>query len=105
MENVSVLIGIIGTIAGFVLSYFTFARNAKKDNVEDGKASGTVLTEIGYIKANTDDIKRKQEKQDEKYTEMAERVTAVESSAKQAHRRIDRLEGREYSEGAHHEQS
>ena len=38
MENVSVLIGIIGTIAGFVLSYFTFARNAKKDNVEDGKA-------------------------------------------------------------------
>ena len=37
---------------------------------------------------------------------MAERVTAVESSAKQAHKRIDRLEGHEndrFSEAVHNE--
>lgn len=33
----------------------------QKDSTDAGKESGTVLTEIGYIKANTDDIKRKQE--------------------------------------------
>ena len=50
------------------------------------------MRSIGYIKANTDDIKRKQEKQDEQYLRISERVTAVEASAKQAHHRLDRLE-------------
>ena len=56
--NWSVIIGIFGTLAGFALSYLAFARNSKKDSTDAGKESGTVLTEIGYIKANTDDIKR-----------------------------------------------
>ena len=64
--NWSVIIGIFGTLAGFALSYLAFARNSKKDSTDAGKESGTVLTEIGYIKANTDDIKRKQEKQPDK---------------------------------------
>jgi hypothetical protein len=42
-----------------------------------------------------DDIKRKQEKQDERHVELISRVTAVEQSAKQAHHRIDRLEGKD----------
>lgn len=54
--NWSVIIGIFGTLAGFALSYLAFARNSKKDSADAGKESGTVLTEIGYIKANTDDI-------------------------------------------------
>ena len=69
-----------------------FKRNRRSDEQQDGRENGTLLTEIGYIKANTDDIKRKQEKQDEQYLELAERMVAVEQSAKQAHHRLDRLE-------------
>ena len=69
-----------------------FKRNQRSDEQQDGRENGTLLTEIGYIKANTDDIKRKQEKQDEQYLELAERMVAVEQSAKQAHHRLDRLE-------------
>ena len=69
-----------------------FKRNQKTDEQQDGRENGTLLTEIGYIKANTDDIKRKQEKQDEQYLELTERMVAVEQSTKQAHHRIDRLE-------------
>ena len=69
-----------------------FKRNQRSDEQQDGRESGTLLTEIGYIKANTDDIKRKQEKQDEQYLELTERMVAVEQSTKQAHHRIDRLE-------------
>ena len=71
-----------------------------------GKESGTVLPEIGYIKGGVDRIERKQDEQDARYITMAERVTAVESSAKQAHKRIDRLEGHEndrFSEAVHNE--
>ena len=103
MEYADLIIGAACTIVGVLLSYAAFARNSKKDSEASGKESGTVLTEIGYIKGGVDRIERKQ---DERYLKMAERVTAVESSAKQAHKRIDRLEGhenRQFGEGAHHE--
>ena len=103
MEYADLIIGDACTIVGVLLSYAAFARNSKKDSEASGRESGTVLTEIGYIKGGVDRIERKQ---DERYLKMAERVTAVESSAKQAHKRIDRLEGhenRQFGEGAHHE--
>ena len=80
--NWSVIIGIFGTLAGFALSYLAFARNSKKDSTDAGKESGTVLTEIGYIKANTDDIKRKQEKQDETLVKMTAALAAAWEFAK-----------------------
>lgn len=95
MDYFSAIIGVLGTILGGILSYAAFHRNSKKDSEEEGKSSGTMLTEIGYIKGGIDRIERKQDAQDERYISMAERVTAVESSAKQAHHRIDRLEARE----------
>lgn len=106
MEYADLIIGAACTIVGVLLSYAAFARNAKKDSEASGKESGTVLTEIGYIKGGVDRIERKQDEQDARYITMAERVTAVESSAKQAHKRIDRLEGHEndhFSEAVHNE--
>ena len=93
--TLQVVIAVGCTILGALLGYAGFLRTAKKDSEEKGQHSGTVLTEIGYIKANTDDIKRKQEMQDERYIETSNRLTAVEASAKQAHHRIDRLEDQE----------
>ena len=92
--NWSVIIGIFGTLAGFALSYLAFARNSKKDSADAGKESGTVLTEIGYIKANTDEIKAEQKEQRKTNTEFVTRLTDVEASAKQAHKRLDHIEKR-----------
>ena len=96
--NWSVIIGIFGTLAGFALSYLAFARNSKKDSADAGKESGTVLTEIGYIKANTDEIKAEQKEQRKTNVEVVTRLTAVEASAKQAHKRLDAFESRERRE-------
>ena len=92
--NWSVIIGIFGTLAGFALSYL--ARNSKKDSADAGKESGTVLTEIGYIKANTDDIKRKQEKQDETRVKMTERVVKLEGDSARTNKRLEILESHDY---------
>ena len=54
----------------------------------------TVLTEIGYIKANTDEIKAEQKEQRKTNTEFVTRLTDVEASAKQAHKRLDHIEKR-----------
>lgn len=88
------LISIFAAIAGVVFGISTFLRNRKKDDSEDGRESGAILTELGYIKSGVDDLKRKQEKADEQNRDILRGLTAVEESAKQAHKRIDVLEGR-----------
>ena len=64
MQYAEIIIGAVCTIVGVLLSYAAFARNSKKDSEASGKESGTVLTEIGYIKGGVDRIERKQ---DERY--------------------------------------
>lgn len=57
-----------------------------------------MATEIGYIKANTDEIKAEQKEQRKTNVEVVTRLTAVEASAKQAHKRLDAFESRERRE-------
>lgn len=88
-------VGVICSIAfgalGFLISYFAFQRNKKKENVEDGESRGAIASDIGYIKAGVDDLKRETRETRTVVGELAERVTRVEESCKQAHHRIDEI--------------
>ena len=100
MTDVAILTTVIGAVGGLcaiAFGYATYKRNRKADDSKGRKQAGTLFTEIGYIKSGIDDIKRKQEKQDERYTQMVERLSAVEASTKQAHKRIDRIDHQSYS--------
>ena len=94
----NVLIGIVCAILGALLSWLAYPRNMKKDSNDAGRETGIVLTELGYIKSGVDDVKTEQREQRKTNTEIISRLSAVESSAKQAHKRIDRIEGREERE-------
>ena len=85
-------LSVISTVCAIFFGYVAFSRNRKKDDTDEGKATGTVLTELGYIKGGIDDIKAEQKEQRRTNTEFVTRLTAVEASAKQAHKRIDRIE-------------
>lgn len=93
--EVNIIIGMVCTIIGLVVSYAVFSHNRDKDTKNEGRETGTILTEIGYIKANTDEIKQEQRTQRETNTEFFTRIATVEASTKQAHKRLDRIEGRE----------
>ncbi len=88
-------VGVAAGVAGIVFGAAQYLRGRRADGEEGGKTVGTVLTELGYIKSGVDDIKRKQERQDEQNMQVTSRLTAVESSVKQAHKRLDMLEERE----------
>lgn len=86
--DIAILISLIGlalSVGTFFIGRTTAAKSA-------GKQDGTMLTEIGYIKANTDEIKAEQKEQRKTNSEYAQRLTAVEESAKSAHKRIDEIE-------------
>ena len=96
MNVETISIGLVCTVIGLIISYVVFSRNKTKDDKTEGRQDGVILTEIGYIKANTDEIKNEQKEQRRINTDMTTRLAKVEASAKQAHLRIDRMEGREY---------
>lgn len=93
MEGILTVLSAVSTVCAIVFGYLAFIRNRDKDNAEGVKADATMLTEIGYIKANTDEIKAEQKELRKANAEFLERLVAVEASAKQAHKRLDTLEG------------
>lgn len=95
--QIAVVVSVLGGIAGIIFGITTLFRNKKHDNEADGKQAGVILTELGYIKSSVDDIKRKQDRQDEQTMKFLADLTAVQESAKQAHKRIDGIEERLYN--------
>lgn len=89
VDNIITIISVAAAIFGIVFGAASYARSKRDENREDG----SYRSDIGYIKASMDEIKNKLDKQDQQYLDLVTRLTAVESSAKQAHHRIDRLEG------------
>ena len=82
MSGVNIFLTILsacGTICAIIFGYIAYKRNGRSDN-----------------KSGVDDIKRKQEKQDDQIGKVVERLSSVESSAKQAHHRIDTIEQQLY---------
>lgn len=49
-------------------------------------------SDVEYIKRGVEDIKLEQKIQGQRFEALSERLTRVEESTKQAHKRIDRLE-------------
>ena len=89
--TVGTICGIIFGALGFVISYFAFQRNKKKDDSEEGQSRGVMASDIGYIKAGVDDLKRETRETRGAVGELNERVTRCEESCKQAHKRIDEI--------------
>jgi outer membrane murein-binding lipoprotein Lpp len=85
------IMGGVGTVAGALGAFAAYNKGLKKD----GATTGTLMSDVGYIKAGVDDLKRKQETSEARHYALAERVTAVEASASQAHKRIDRIDKKE----------
>lgn len=86
------VLAVLSPIATMIFGYAAFRRNANADLSSSASREAQLMVEIGYIKSGIDELKRKQERQEEQYTELITRITAVEASAKQAHHRLDTME-------------
>ncbi len=84
-----IFLTVSGLIISFVFSYLTHRRNAKNDAQNESEGRGVLQSDVGYIKAGVDDLKRENRAVNMKLDSVCERVTRVEESCKQAHKRID----------------
>lgn len=86
------LLGTVGTLCAIVFGYLGYQKGVKKDSYHDGSNDAQLKTDIEYIKRRTDDVLLEQKDTNKSINALSERVTRVEESSKQAHKRIDRIE-------------
>lgn len=83
------VIAAAAAISGIVLGWLGRSRTVR----QDGAADGELRASVKYIRDGVDDLRVEIRSQGQRYDMLAERVTRVEESVKQAHHRINRLEG------------
>ena len=103
MNNVIVCgISLSCTILGAVLGYFTFKKNENKEikneTKEDTKSKAELNTKLDLVLMNNTEIKGSVKELDRKLDAFKDdvntRLTRVEESNKQAHKRLDTLESK-----------
>ena len=87
--EIATLIAVVGCFVG--LAGWLSGRDRKISN--DGVWKGTVNTKLDDIKSSVSGTSAELAKINTALSEHGERLTAVESSAKQAHHRIDEIVG------------
>lgn len=89
-------IGLVFTILGGVIGYATYLmnsrKNVKQETKEDVAMSTKLDTKLDMISKNIDEIRLDNKDFNKTIHQLGERLSAVESSTKSAHHRIDNLE-------------
>lgn len=92
METISIALAC--TVLGAIISYLTFQRNKTKDTKEEIKGLTKLQEESKYVVKGVDEIRYNLRDMNKNMSDMNERLIRVEESCKQAHKRLDKLEGK-----------
>ena len=87
------LIGILCTVLGAVIGVLSYNRNRDKDVKNDASDSAVIRTKLDNINSGVESIRIDIKAQEMRVTDLSERVIRVEESTKQAHKRMDKVEG------------
>ena len=101
MSDIGILLGCAGTFIGVCGTVYGIYTNKKRnDNMDqtdsrnEGKQTGAILTELGYIKSSVDDIKRKQEQQDSRHFELVQQFAGYGEFKDTTERRLCCIESK-----------
>jgi hypothetical protein len=88
----TVEIGVLVAVLSLIVAYLGYQLNKSKEIKSDGQESAELKAELGYIRRGVDDIKIDLRANEKQMQALGERVTRVEESTKQAHKRMDNFE-------------
>lgn len=88
------VIAVVGSICGIVFGYTSFQRAEKHNTKTDASELTTVIVKLESIGTGITEIKSEMTNVKNDIKENRERIIKVEESAKQAHKRLDTIEGK-----------
>nr|WP_309098775.1 hypothetical protein [Fredinandcohnia onubensis] len=90
----TVELGVLIGVLSLIIAFQTYSLNKAKSIKSDGQESAELKAELGYIRKGVDDIRIDSKANEKALNHLGERVTRVEESSKQAHKRLDNLESK-----------
>ncbi len=91
-SNLTGVIAAIAALSGILLGWLGHSRSKRNEVAQAAGVDAVQRADVEYIKRGVDDIKVDVRVQGQRMDGFAERLTRVEESAKQAHKRLDKLE-------------
>ncbi len=83
------IISVHKTISYISFGYLAFRRNVNSETKQIGRESGTVISDLGYIKSSIERIEKRLDISESKFDGVFTRLARVEESVSSAHKRID----------------
>ncbi|MDR1940021.1 MAG: hypothetical protein LBQ40_04420 [Clostridiales bacterium] len=90
METITIIFAVLTPLCTIAAFLFARAESSRKRGKEDGE----ILNEVKTTRRMVEDIKASYDKLDAKFDSLTERVTRVEESSKQSHKRIDEIKNK-----------
>jgi hypothetical protein len=87
----TVEVGVIVAVLSLVIAYQGYQLNKNKAVKTDTQENAELKAELGYIRRGVDNIQIDLKANEKQIIVLGERITRVEESSKQAHKRIDNL--------------
>lgn len=89
---VTAIFGAVGTALGFIISIVTLSRDKNKDLRADAEKQAMINVKLDTINTGVQSLHTDVKSEQKARAALSERVTRVEESTKQAHKRIDEME-------------
>lgn len=87
------ILSVVVAILGYQLNKQNQKTNQLKEAKSESHQDARLQTQLDYISRGVDDIRIDLKANEKQIVQLGERVTRVEESSKQAHKRIDKMEG------------
>ncbi|WP_264737315.1 type II secretion system protein [Cytobacillus firmus] len=88
----SIELSLLIAVFGVLISFLTYSLNKQKESKVETSQDAKVQAQLEYIGKGVDDIRIDLKANEKQMGALSERVTRLEESSKQAHKRIDTLE-------------
>ena len=85
------VLGILATVCTFIFGLSAYLRNRRADEKSSGERGGSLLADIEYIKKGIDEIKNRQNAQDEKYIDLVRQMATFDVKLQNEHDRITQM--------------
>ncbi len=89
--ELTAIVGVLSALFGMLFTYLAFLKNRDKDVQQSAAESAVISTKLDSINNGVENIRVDMKVEQKARMDLSERVTRVEESSKQAHKRIDEL--------------
>ncbi|GKU75645.1 hypothetical protein [Paenibacillus sp. L3-i20] len=93
LSTIMMLITATGIVSTITLGWIGLNRAIKFSTKSDAGNDAVLKTDVDYIKRGVDDMRLEQRMQGQRFEALSGQVIRLEESVKQAHKRINRLDG------------